>query len=212
MIKQVLVGCLLSGSLIMLLLGGCNSEKNSLPILGMKDISSAGDTIYHHIPEFNLLDQDSSIITEKIVEGKIYVSDFFFTYCPSICPKMAQQMIRLHDHFLEEDRVVLLSHTVDPDHDTVAVLKEYSDALGVQSSKWHMLTGDKDHIYQLATEYMVSAAEDPDAPGGYIHSGAFILLDEERRVRGYYDGTKPHKVDELLTDIELLLQSPKGGS
>ncbi|MEM7375287.1 MAG: SCO family protein [Bacteroidota bacterium] len=195
--------------LILAMFWSCENRTTDLPVLGVKKVSDTGDTLYHTIPSFRLLDQDSSLITEEVVAGKIYVSDFFFTYCPSICPKMSQQMLRLHDHFLEEEQVVLLSHTVDPDYDTVAVLKEYADALGVNSSKWHLLTGDRDHIYELAAEYMVSAAEDPEAPGGFIHSGAFILLDGQRRVRGYYDGTKPEKVDNLLNDIDLLLQSQK---
>lgn len=177
----------------------------SLPIMGMKEVGASGDTLYHSIPNFSLLDQDSSLITEEAIAGKIYVADFFFTSCPTICPKMSQQMLRLHDSLLTEDRVILLSHTIDPVHDSVAVLKAYAEALGVESKRWHMLTGDQDIIYDLGAEYMVPVAEDPDAPGGFLHSGAFILLDEERRVRGYYDGTIPQKVDELMQDIRFLL-------
>ena len=114
-------------------------------------------------------------------------------------------MLRLHDSLLNEPDVILLSHSIDPEYDTVAVLREYADALGVQSNKWHLLTGEKDSIYELASEYMVSAAEDSDAPGGFIHSGAFILVDRQRRVRGFYDGTLPEKVDELLVDLKWLL-------
>ena len=192
------------GFLLSIFLLSCQGKK-SLPVLGIKDLSPAGDTVFHTIPDFSFRDQDSSLITQETVKGKIYVSDFFYTYCPTICPKMSEQMLRVHDAFLKEDRLVLLSHSIDPEHDTVAVLREYAQALNVNSDRWHMLTGDQEEIFDLAMEYMVSAAEDPDAPGGYAHSGAFILLDEQRRVRGYYDGTQADEVDELMADIRLLL-------
>ncbi|MEM7658470.1 MAG: SCO family protein [Bacteroidota bacterium] len=194
--------------LLCLLTLACGQDlPTDLPILGFVEVNEAGDTLYHQIPDFALVDQDSNLITQELVEGKVYVADMFFTSCPTICPKMSQQMLRLHDSLLNEPRVVLISHTIDPEHDTVAVLNEYATALGIQTEKWHMLTGEKEVIYDLAAEYMVSAAEDPDAPGGFIHSGAFILVDTERRVRGFYDGTIPEKVDELLRDLRWLLDN-----
>lgn len=198
--------CILLAGILILISCEEASETTELPIMGMKELGADGDTIYHAIPTFALLDQDSTLITEQVVKDKIYVADFFFTSCPTICPKMSQQMLRLHDSLLMEDRVILLSHTIDPAYDSVAVLKTYAEALGVETHKWHMLTGDKEAIYNLGDEYMVPVAEDPDAPGGYLHSGAFILLDKSRRVRGYYDGTIPQEVDELLQDIQFLLK------
>lgn len=204
--------CSLSGLLLisgLLLLFACgpaaNTEKKAIPILGVEKVSETGDTVYRTLPDFALWDQDSSLITQAQVAGKIRVSEFFFTSCPTICPKMAQQMLRLHDSLLNEPRVILLSHTIDPVHDSVAVLHQYAGALGVNTAKWHLMTGDKDAIYDLAEAYMVSAGEDADSPGGYMHSGAFVLADAQRRIRGYYDGTSPEAVDELLRDIHQLL-------
>lgn len=185
-------------------------QKSQLPILGYTDYKEANgtiDTIYHTIPEFRFADQDSAIITEQSVAGKIYVADFFFGTCPTICPKMAQQMLRVHERFKNREDFAILSHTIDPDHDTVAYLKGYAEKLGVTSNKtWHFLTGPKEEIYELGTAagYMVQLGEDANAPGGYIHSGAFILIDKERRVRGFYDGTIPDQVDRLMNDITTL--------
>ena len=183
------------------------SEPGPLPIMGERTVSATGDTLYHTIPDFAFVDQDSQAVTQATFAGKVYVADFFFTTCPSICPKMSQQMVRLHDAFLDRPEIVLLSHSIDPGHDTVAVLREYAQALGVKSHKWHLVTGDEEAIYDMAGAYMVSAMRDEKAPGGYIHSGAFILVDRDRRIRGYYDGTKPEEVDQLMTDIERLLRA-----
>ncbi|MCB0852983.1 MAG: SCO family protein, partial [Bacteroidetes bacterium] len=117
-------------SLSLLLLAACSPDKpKNLPYLGIKDVTANGDTLFHTIPPFAFLDQDSALITEADFEGKVYITDFFFTSCPSICPKMKSQMIRIHDAFLNDDRLVLLSHTIDPENDSVAVLKAYADAL-----------------------------------------------------------------------------------
>jgi protein SCO1 len=176
-----------------------------LPKMGPSEITEGGDTIPYRIPSFGFVDQDSTLITEAQVKDKVYVVDFFFTTCPTICPKMSQQMVRVHDEFLDEDQVVLISHTIDPKHDTVAVLKAYAEALDITTKRWHMVTGEQDSLYNMARYYMVPAQEDADAPGGYIHSGAFILLDGERYIRGFYDGTKPDEVDEMIEDIRWLL-------
>jgi len=188
-------------------------EKNStykLPILGYTDyeeVNGKVDTIYHTIPAFGFLDQDSAMVTKETVEGKIYVADFFFGTCPTICPKMAQQMLRVYDQFKDNEDFAILSHTIDPEHDTVEYLNGYAAKLGVNDNEtWHFLTGKKEEIYELGTAagYMVQVREDPTAEGGYIHSGAFILVDKEGRVRGFYDGTIPEKVDVLMNDIKIL--------
>ncbi len=164
------------------------------------------DTVYPSIPNFSLRNQEGELITQDVVKDKIYVADFFFTTCPTICPVMKSQMLRVYEAFLNEPRLMILSHSIDPEHDSVPVLKEYADRLQVSASRWHFLTGNKDTIYTLAEHYMASAAEDPTAPGGFVHSGAFILVDNNRFIRGYYDGTKPEEVDQLIKDIPVLLR------
>ena len=198
-------------SLSLLLLAACSPDKpKNLPYLGIKDVTANGDTLFHTIPPFAFLDQDSALITEADFEGKVYITDFFFTSCPSICPKMKSQMIRIHDEFLDDDRLVLLSHTIDPENDSVAVLKAYADALNIKTSKWHMVTGDKRAIYDMANKYLVSVAEDNQAPGGFVHGGHFILIDTQKRIRGYYDGTKEDEVNQLMEDVTFLLDGKKG--
>ena len=179
-------------------------EDAKLPYMGRHDYSG-NDTVYHTIADFKFLNQDSNWVTNETFKGKMYIADFFFTTCPTICPKMDAQMLRIYDSIQNDDDIALLSYTIDPKHDSVAVLREFAEKLGVTSDKWQFLTGDKDEIYKLGqTSYMVSASEDPSEPGGYIHSGAFILVDKDRRIRGIYDGTIPDKVNILLHDIEVL--------
>jgi protein SCO1/2 len=120
---------------------------------------------------------------------------------------MKKQMLRVYEAFENNNEVAFLSHTIDPEYDTVALLHEYAQRLGVKSDKWHFVTGEKDAIYETAQKsYMVTADEDSNAPGGFIHSGAFILVDKDRRIRGIYDGTKPEEVDQMMQDMQRLLQ------
>lgn len=198
----------LTSIMVVFVLIACNQQTTSekLPILGNK-IFEENDTIYHTIQDFQLVDQDSSIVTNETYSDKVYVADFFFTSCPTICPQMKAQMLRVYEKFEANDQVGILSHTIDPTYDTVALLKDYSERLGVSSDKWKFVTGDQDYIYDLAEKsYMSIADEDADAPGGYIHSGAFLLVDKERRIRGVYDGTVPEQVDVMINDIEKLLK------
>ncbi|MFW5759513.1 MAG: SCO family protein [Cyclobacteriaceae bacterium] len=195
---------------------GCQSENfntKELPILGSREIvekeidgKTIIDTVYHSIPEFAFVDQDSSWVTEETMAGKIYVADFFFTTCPTICPLMKNQMMRVYDKYENNPEVVLLSHSIDPVYDSVRVLKDFASRLGVKSEKWHFVTGKKEDIYSIGEKsYMVTTQEDENEPGGYIHSGAFILVDKERRIRGFYDGTVREDVDELMKDMDILL-------
>jgi protein SCO1 len=207
-IKSVLI--LLTTILIGFVMVGCdNEQKAELPILGRKqyqEVNGSIDTIYHTIPDFQFVDQDSMVFNQEAVDGKIYVADFFFGTCPTICPVMKQQMLRVYDKFKDNPNFLILSHTIDPEHDTVAYLKDYAEKIGVTDNQtWHFLTGIKDEIYDLGTEngYMVPVGEDKNAPGGFIHSGAFILVDGQRRIRGVYDGTKKLQVDELIADIPI---------
>lgn len=183
-----------------------------LPFLGRHDYvetQNGTDTLYHTIADFQFIDQDSQVVSNETFENKIYVADFFFTSCPSICPLTTAQMLRVYEAFENEDRVKLLSHSIDPEYDNVAVLKDYAEKIEVSSSKWHLVTGDKNEIYDIAqTSYYVGVREEEKAPGGFEHSGAFILVDGQRRIRGIYDGTDPEKINQLISDINILLENP----
>lgn len=192
---------------------GSISKNKKLPILGEHSIvnktvngKEVTDTIYHTISQFSFVDQNGDTIGPASFREKIYVADFFFTSCPTICPKMHYNMDRAYQHFKGNPGVAFLSHSIDPVRDSVPVLKDYAERLEVYGSQWHFVTGVKDSIYAIAEDYLVSAAEDPDAPGGYIHSGAFILIDKQGRIRAYYDGTDPGRVDRMIKDMDLLLK------
>jgi protein SCO1/2 len=189
------------------------TQEERLPILGRsevvdKDVNGeiVQDTIFHTITDFKFVDQDSNWVTNNTFKDKIYVADFFFTTCPTICPVMKKEMLRVYEKFEDNEEVAILSHTIDPEHDNVEVLKDFADRLDVQTEKWHFVTGKKEDIYAIGQKsYMVTAMEDQAAPGGFIHSGAFILVDKNGRIRGLYDGTVPEQVDKLMADIPKLL-------
>ncbi len=191
----------------MCLLSSCfNKGEKPLPIFGERDIEN-GDTIYHTIADFRFVDQDSSEVTNETFKDKIYVADFFFTSCRTICPKMKTQMLRVYESVETDPEVLLLSHTIDPEYDTVGLLKDFAERLGVESNKWHFVTGNKEDIYKIAqTSYFATALEDKSEPDGFIHSGAFLLIDKHQRIRGKYDGTVEEDVNRLLKDIEKLKQ------
>ena len=188
----------------------CNStSKQKLPILGRHEYNETAtgtDTVFHTIKDFQFVDQDSSYVTNDTFSDGIYIADFFFTSCPSICPLMKAQMLRVYDVFKDSSRVKILSHTIDPDYDNVKVLYDFASRLEVESSKWHFVTGDQAIIYDMAqTSYYTGVRQTGKAAGGYEHSGAFILVDNKRRIRGLYDGTDAESVDKLLLDINTLL-------
>lgn len=196
-------------ALLIPVLLSCQS-KPDLPIMGPREVitleDGTKDTLYHSIPEFSFLDQDSQYVSLDNLKGKVVVADFFFTTCPSICPIMKTQMLRIFEEFGGRDDFLIISHSIDPEHDTVAVLRDYAARLGVPSDNWRFLTGDLFDILDLAQKgYLVSAKEDSTAPGGFIHSGAFILLDKDQRIRGFYDGTKATQVDFLIKDLKGIL-------
>jgi protein SCO1 len=195
-----------------------NSCKNNdkLPILGYKETKTQWkdgkeqiDTIYHTIPAFSFVNQDNKTVTDKDFKDKIYVVDFFFTSCPTICPKMKQQLLRVYEKFEQQNNVLILSHSIDTKNDTVAVLKDYATRLKVKSPKWQFVIGKKEDIYKMAQQYLAAAQEDKEAEGGYTHSGYLALIDSQKRIRGLYDGTKPENVDKLLLDIENLSNEKK---
>ena len=194
--------------LISLCTWGCDQlqRQRTLPFLG-NTLYEDGDTIYHTVKNFELIDQDSNLVTNQTFENQIYVADFFFTSCPTICPKMKKQMLRIYKKYEDDTQVAILSHTIDPTFDTVERLKEYSNTLGVSANKWKFVTGDQESIYKLSeNSYMVVAGEDEEMEGGFIHSGAFLLIDPNKHVRGVYDGTQPTEVTTLLNDIDKLIK------
>ncbi len=188
----------------MCLLSSCKNESPLLPYMGNVEFVN-GDSVYHSVPDYEVIDQDSQVIRLSQFDNKIYIADFFFTSCPSICPKVTKQMLRIYDRYKSDDRVVMLSYTIDQRHDSVTVLNRYAKNLGVESLRWKFVTGEKDTIFQLADDYFVSAVEDPDAPGGFDHSGRIILLDKDRHVRGYCEGTDPESVTNFFATVDQLL-------
>ena len=166
---------------------------------------------YHTIANFKLINQNGDTITEQDYDEKIYVADFFFTTCPTICPIMTKNMAEIQSHILDDDEVMLLSHTVTPQIDSVAQLKKYALEKGVVDEKWNLVTGDKKQIYELARKSYLAVKTDGDGgPFDMIHTENFILVDKERRIRGFYDGTDAEEVKKLLEDIELLKASYGG--
>lgn len=189
---------------ILLFVQACISPESKLPILGTREVVGT-DSVYHVIAPFQFVDQDSALVTSETVAGKIYVADFFFTSCRTICPIMKTQMLRVYEATADMPDVLLISHTIDPEWDTVALLHDYAERLGVESRRWHFVTGVKDSIYKIAqTSYYATAMEDRSEPDGFIHSGAFLLIDRKGRIRGKYDGTREEEVNQLVSDIKRL--------
>ena len=162
---------------------------------------------YHTISDFSLTNQNGETITQEDYKDKIYIADFFFTTCPTICPIMTKNMADLQKE-LKGDEVMLLSHSVTPEIDSVAQLKKYALEKGVDDSKWNLVTGDKKQIYELARKSYLAVKTDGDG-GSFdmIHTENFILVDKERRIRGFYDGTKKEDMEQLLQDLEILKSS-----
>ena len=186
----------------------CGNKIESAPkllaVYGSKTPTET-DTIYHTIANFSLTNQDGEVISEKTVTGKIYVANFFFATCQSICPEMSGNLSAVQQEFMNDDSLLILSHSVNPLHDTVAVLKNYAATYGAKSGKWHLLTGNKKMIYDLAkTSYLVNALEDDGTPEGFLHSELLLLIDGKGRIRGMYDGTDKAAVQELIAAIHLL--------
>ncbi len=198
-------------------IAACNQSK-TLPIYGNReakvvtaaDGSQTVDTIYQTIPAFNLLNQDSTYINQDLFKGKVYVADFFFTSCTTICPTMHRNLKTVYDQYKDNPEVMFLSHTIDFKYDKPSVLKKYVQKLGVDGNKWQFVYGNKEEIYRLAEhDYLVAVQEDSTARDGYIHQGWLVLIDKEKRMRGAYDGTKTDQVEQLKKDIAILLAEEK---
>ncbi len=163
---------------------------------------------YHRVADFSFVNQNGKIVTEKDYEGKIYVADFFFTTCPTICPKMTDNMVKIQKAIINNPKVMLLSHSVTPEIDSVPVLKEYAIRKGVDDSKWNLVTGDKKEIFKMArTSYLAVKLGKPDELYDMVHTENFVLVDTRRRVRGFYDGTNQADIGRLIEDIQWLSQN-----
>ena len=188
--------------------------KKTLPIYNPADVNPelVDSTVqykskYHTIADFSFINQNGDTITQKNYEGKIYVADFFFTTCGSICPKMSTNLVDVQKAVLNNPKVMLLSHTVFPEVDSVSVLKAYAIKYGVVDSKWNLVTGDKKEIYTMARKsYLAVKLGRPDQLYDMVHTENLVLVDQKRRVRGFYDGTNKEDVKRLLEDIEFLSQ------
>ena len=186
--------------------------QKSLPIYtpSMVNIELVDTTVQHiannhFIADFAFTNQNGKTITQNDYEGKIYVADFFFTTCPTICPMMTDNMVWLQEKIKNNPKVMLLSHSVTPDIDSVPVLKAYAQKKGVLDSKWNLVTGDKKDIYYIARKsYLAVKTGKPSELYNMVHTENFVLVDQKRRVRGFYDGTKREEVEKLLADINFL--------
>jgi len=181
----------------------------TLPYIGEREVNAPGDTTYWTVPPFAFLDQNGRVFTDKDIQGKVVIADFFFTRCTSICPRMSKEMqqlqFKLDDPAFEE--VVFLSHTVDPEHDTPEVLREYARKLQADTTRWKFLTGDAPTIYRQGNlGYLLSANADSSAAENFVHSPQFVLVDMEHHIRGMYDGTNTSSVDSLVVDLKMLLK------
>lgn len=196
------------------LLQACSSDSgNKLPILGSRepvekivDGKTVVDTIYQTIPPFSYYNQDSILISDKDFDGKIYVSDFFFTSCTTICPVMHRNMLNVYNKYKGNPKIKFLSHSIDVKYDLPSRLKKYATKLGVEGNQWEFVHGSRDSIFGIsAKSYLVSAFEDSTDPQGLVHQGWFILVDTKKQLRGAYDGTKEDQVKQLMIDMDKLL-------
>lgn len=191
---------------------GSKNHYNYLPYIGEREVNASGDTTYFTVPPFHFIDEDGKAFTDKDVEGKVLIVDFFFTRCTSICPRMSAQMqqlqLQLDDPSYKD--VLFLSHTVDPEHDTPAVLKAYAKRLEADSTRWKFLTGDAPDIYRQGNlGYLLSASKDSSAAEQFVHSPQFVLVDKQHHIRGMYDGTNTEAMRDLVTDLKMLLMEEK---
>lgn len=211
--KLNLTTCLCAIALSSVLFACSGTVEKKLPIIGERateerivEGKAVVDTIYHQIPAFTFLNQDSVEITDKDFYNKVYVANFFFTHCPSICPTMQRNLLKVYEKYKDDERVAFLSHSIDFKYDSPSVLKSYAEKLGVTNEQWQFVTGEKKDIYGIADKYLVYTKEDEDAPGGYDHQSYLVLVDSQKHIRGAYDGTNDEHVAQLFNDLEILLK------
>ncbi|MDO7853375.1 SCO family protein [Hymenobacter convexus] len=212
---------LLAGLAAILAAPACTEKPKEvarLPIMGERDVvpradGGPADTVFATVPRFRLIDQAGQTLTNQSFAGRAYVADFFFATCPGICPKMQGELLKVYHQFEKDPRVVFLSHTIDPAHDSILVLKDYAQRLGIaDASRWHFATtgahGEptaRDTVFQLARAYFTAAQPDKEAPGGFAHNGTFALVDDQGHIRGLYDSLNPTEVARLQKELPVLL-------
>lgn len=198
-----LIKYLLSFCLLVFCFASCKEESKDLPFVGNAE-EVDGKLVYPTIGEIKHFDQDSTAITNANFKDKLLVADFFFTSCPSICPKVMKEMMKIHEEIKALENVEMLSFTIDPKRDNVEKLKLYADNLGVDQLRWRFLTGDKDETFKLANTFFVPAMEDPNAPGGFDHSGKIILVDYDGHVRAFTEGTETEGTNAFVEKVKML--------
>ena len=205
-----IVMVILSAIIITVMYQALNPER-PLPVYQPNDVNAelVDSTLqhvkrYHTVADFALVNQNGDTITQEDYRDKIYVADFFFTTCQTICPVMTDHMAQIQRELKNDRDVLLLSHSVTPEIDTVAQLKRYAVEKGVIDSKWNLVTGDKKEIYDLARKSYLAAKDQPYSKWDLIHTENFVLVDTKKRIRGFYDGTDPEEIDRLLEDIAVL--------
>ena len=200
--NRILSFLLVTGVLVTAACG--TSDKHTshvLPIIGEVEVVD-GDSIFHTVGDWSFYRQDSMLVTEDMLQGTAYVADFFFTSCPTICPRVTRNMTRIKEALQDNTPLKLVSFTVDPKRDSVRWLRTYSENLGVENvDDWWFLTGDKFELFDIADDYFSIAVENSDAPGGYDHSGRILFVDEEGHIRAFADGTDEEDVNHLIEDI-----------
>jgi protein SCO1 len=215
--RKFILGFLVFSAIALSLFYSALKPSKSLPIYNPADVNPelVDSTVQyiankHRIADFSFTNQNGKTITQKDYEGKIYVADFFFTTCGSICPKMTTNLVEVQKAFLHNPKVMLLSHSVLPDIDDVPILKAYALRNGVIDSKWNLVTGDKKAIYTMARKsYLAVKQGKPNELYDMVHTENFVLIDAKRRVRGFYDGTKKEEMTRLIEDINWLLEDEK---
>ena len=183
-----------------------------LPILGERDIrpradGGPADSLVVPVPNFRLVDQAGQVVTNQTFAGRAYLTNFFFATCPGICPKMQSEVLSVFKQFPTDARIAFLSVTIDPAHDSTAVLRDYAERLGVtDAARWHFASlGDRAKSFELANKFLTGVVPDSLAPGGLAHNGVLALIDDRGYIRGAYDGLNPARVHDLQTDIPVLL-------
>lgn len=214
----VIIGIVVVGITVAYFISKDQLEQKKLPVIQPKDLKKEMVNpdllkvgIGHRIGEFSFLNQNGEEVTLDDVKGKVFVAEYFFTTCGTICPRMTEQMTRVQKRFKGNNEVKILSFTVDPANDTVQAMRAYATKHGAVDGQWHFLTGDKKDLYALARNSFfvlkpAEAANLGDADSDFIHTNNFVLVDEQLRIRGYYDGTSIESVNELMDDIDLLLE------
>ena len=188
----------------------CKNKLRPLPYYDTADFTPKwempNNKTFHQIRSFALLNQENKPFTEKDIEGKICVADFFFTSCPGICPKMTKSMADIQMEFMNDDEIMLLSHSVNPEKDSVSILKKYAKEKNINFNRWKLLTGNKDEIYDLGRKYYFVEEDEGIKKGNdiFLHTENFILIDKQRHIRGIYNGLDPNSIDNLIKDIRIL--------